>query len=209
MNINFTGIKNIGYDRMNTSLEFYNQDDEFDNEDDMAVASPPQSQSLEGNLLNLQLTDDFKGKHLSGFKDALKKSGLNFNDYKHPINKDFLNIYLTNDVYEDESVKEHENIVYVNDKEIPLEDKTLPVFSYIAKLLTEITQKPEKDFIVNRDYMKSEELRQGFLIGEDLSDTEDEYYTPYLEDAHKPSAVKHGANVMKDIVMKFMTEYFR
>jgi len=218
MNINFTGIKNIGYCNASFNDEAFrilqsSGEDEFDyesqtQEEEEDDAYYPLYQKQEGHTLNIQLTDDFNGKHLSEFKKALKNSHLPYADYINPINSNFLNIYLTDDIIEDDDGEFKDNVLYVNDLEVELKDKTLPIFSYIAKLVSEIARKPKEEFVVNKDYFDSDYAKEGIVFGDNMEDIYKEDYLEVMEDIHDPQHVKNGANKMKNVIMEFMSKYF-
>lgn len=218
MNINFTGIKNIGYCNASFNDEAFrilqsSGEDEFDyesqtQEEEEDDAYYPLYQKQEGHTLNIQLTDDFNGKHLSEFKKALKNSHLPYADYINPINSNFLNIYLTDDIIEDDDGEFKDNVLYVNDLEVELKDKTLPIFSYIAKLVSEIARKPKEEFVVNKDYFDSDDAKEGIVFGDNMEDIYKEDYLEVMEDIHDPQNVKNGAKKMNNVIMEFMSKYF-
>ena len=212
MNINFTGIKNIGYlnecfndqaYRVLGECDGYAYEDDADEDVDYPVY-----EKQEGHLLNIQLTDDYNGKHLSAYKKALQKAELSAKEYENPINKNFLNIYISDDIIQEEHSKYTENEILINNKEVALNDKTLPFFSYLAQLIREIAQKPEKDFIVNKDYIDSDDAKLGITIGNNMEEIFKEDYQEVLKDTLDPENVKEGAKMMDNVIMKFMQKYF-
>ncbi len=217
MNINFTGIKNIGYCNASFNDEAFrvlqnDNEDEFEYENQAQEESDygyPLYKKQEVHTINIELTDDFNGKHLSEFKKALKNSNLPYADYVNPINSKFLNIYLTDDIIEDDDGKFKDNVLYVNNLEVELKDKTLPIFSYIAKLISEIAHKPKEEFVVNKDYFASDDAKEGILFGDNMEDIYKEDYLEVMEDIHDPQNVKNGAKKMNNVIMEFMSKYFQ
>ena len=217
MNINFTGIKNIGYCNASFNDEAFrvlqnDNEDEFEYENQAQEEGDydyPLYQKQEGHTLNIELTDDFNGKHLSEFKKALKNSNLPYADYVNPINSKFLNIYLTDDIIEDDDGKFKDNVLYINDLEVELKDKTLPIFSYIAKLISEIAHKPKQEFVVNKDYFDSDDAKEGIVFGDNMEDIYKEDYLEVMEDINDPQNVKNGAKKMNNVIMEFMNKYFQ
>lgn len=68
MNVSFTGFKNAGFLNL--------------------VQSSPSQIVFD---LNAQLTDDFNGKDLSEFRDAMKRSNVG-SSFINPVNPNFINI---------------------------------------------------------------------------------------------------------------------
>ena len=117
--------------------------------------------------MNVQLTDDFNGKHYTEFTDALKKANLPFQEFKNPVNKNFLNFFISREFYKENGRQFKDTEFLVNNRQLNLEDKNLSFFSYIAKLVREIAQKHSDTFVVNRDYLDSEDLSKGICLGND------------------------------------------
>ena len=86
MQINFTGIKNIGYEK--SSIDYTRPDFPTEIKDYLGVDENMLETSW--HWLNVELKDDYNGKHLSDYKKAMKNSGLNIDDFSNPINKNFL-----------------------------------------------------------------------------------------------------------------------
>lgn len=153
----FTGIKNIGYIKttLNHAAMSIIKDD---NNGYRRIPLAPNSRVEEGYLLNMQLTDDYNGKHYTALTNALKKARLPFSEFKNPVNKNFLNFFISREFYNENGRLFKDTEFILNGKELKLEDKNLSFFSYIAKLVREIAHKPSKEFIVNNDYLDSEDL---------------------------------------------------
>ena len=204
MQINFTGIKNIGYE--NSSINYV--DKKFSPDAKAILGVGDSTIKTECHWLNIQLTDDYNGKHLSGYKKAMQDSGLSTKDYRNPINGNFLNFLVSEEVYDDLGVVVAEDEFYINDQKVYLSDETLPIFSYISKLIREISKKPEKDFIVNRDYLTSEDASKGIVIGNDLQKHYAGDYDNEIKRIHNPRKIKVGAEIMDKIVMNEVGSYF-
>ena len=94
MQVTFTGIKNIGF--IKTSIDYANLGIIKENDQGwkrIFQMTGPDFQLEEGYLLNMQLTDDFNGKHYTEFQKALEKSHLKTSNFRNPIHKNFLNIF--------------------------------------------------------------------------------------------------------------------
>lgn len=200
MQVSFSGLKNIGY-KMNVYQ--YAPDDKNN------VEAPDCMHK--DDFLNVQLIDDFNGKDRSEFNDAIKKSGASAAKYSNnKINKDFLNIALTVDEdLDDIGIKKTEYTVYLNDNELKLKDKSLPIFDYIAKLTRRIAAMNDNKFVVNNDYLESDDAATGIELGEDLRETvKTSQYGDAIEFIHSPQNVKTGSKIINDNIQKMMTKYF-
>lgn len=209
MQINFTGIKNIGYYKTEFNHAAFGV--LHDNDEAMErirQMDGPSFEFEEGYLLNLELTDDFNGKHLTGFKDALRKSGLSFHEFRNPVNRNFLNIFISHEIYSENNRQYVDDEFLINNKNLELNDKTLPIFSFLAKIINEVAQKPIKNFKTNKDYFESDDARNGFALGDDVSKLWGEDYYQEMETHHTPERVKQGANDMKNFLNDVMMKYF-
>ena len=203
----FTGIKNIGYIKttLNHAAMSIIKDD---NNGYRRIPLAPNSRVEEGYLLNMQLTDDYNGKHYTELTDALKKARLPFSEFKNPVNKNFLNFFISREFYNENGRLFKDTEFILNGKELKLEDKNLSFFSYIAKLVREIAHKPSKEFIVNNDYLDSEDLSQGLCFGDDLYAIFGKDYYDKVREIHNPQTVKEGAKEIDNIINTEMMEYF-
>ena len=203
----FTGIKNIGYIKttLNHAAMSIIKDD---NNGYRRIPLAPNSRVEEGYLLNMQLTDDYNGKHYTELTDALKKARLPFSEFKNPVNKNFLNFFISREFYNENGRLFKDTEFILNGKELKLEDKNLSFFSYIAKLVREIVHKPSKEFIVNNDYLDSENLSQGLCFGDDLYAIFGKDYYDKVREIHNPQNVKEGLKEIDNVIDAEMIEYF-
>lgn len=203
----FTGIKNIGYIKttLNHAAMSIIKDD---NNGYRRIPLAPNSRVEEGYLLNVQLTDDFNGKHYTELTDALKKARLPFSEFKNPVNKNFLNFFISREFYNENGRLFKDTEFILNGKELKLEDKNLSFFSYIAKLVREIAHKPSKEFIVNNDYLDSEYLSKGLCFGDDLYAIFGKDYYDKVREIHNPQNVKEGLKEIDNVIDAEMIEYF-
>lgn len=156
----------------------------------------------------MQLTDDYNGKHYTELTDALKKARLPFSEFKNPVNKNFLNFFISREFYNENGRLFKDTEFILNGKELKLEDKNLSFFSYIAKLVREIAHKPSKEFIVNNDYLDSEDLSQGLCFGDDLYAIFGKDYYDKVREIHNPQNVKEGLKEIDNVIDAEMIEYF-
>ena len=203
----FTGIENIGYIKttLNHAAMSIIKDD---NNGYRRIPLAPNSRVEEGYLLNMQLTDDYNGKHYTELTDALKKARLPFSEFKNPVNKNFLNFFISREFYNENGRLFKDTEFILNGKELKLEDKNLSFFSYIAKLVREIAHKPSKEFIVNNDYLDSENLSQGLCFGDDLYAIFGKDYYDKVREIHNPQNVKEGLKEIDNVIDAEMIEYF-
>lgn len=203
----FTGIKNIGYIKttLNHAAMSIIKDD---NNGYRRIPLAPNSRVEEGYLLNMQLTDDYNGKHYTELTDALKKARLPFSEFKNPVNKNFLNFFISREFYNENGRLFKDTEFILNGKELKLEDKNLSFFSYIAKLVREIAHKPSKEFIVDNDYLDSENLSQGLCFGDDLYAIFGKDYYDKVREIHNPQNVKEGLKEIDNVIDAEMIEYF-
>ena len=127
-NINFTGISNIGF------AQFRRE---------------PGAKHALSSSLSMVLRDDLKGNDLSEFKSVLKKITNSPNEYYFDKSKpNVLNL----ECYRDRN----DSLVMLNGNVLEVKNKTMPLFTYLAKLTRKILNMPEKDIVVNKDYVTYE-----------------------------------------------------
>lgn len=197
MRINFTGIKNVGYETRQYFHYVNNHEsgDEFEEVEDE-------------HFLNLELTDDKDGNDLSEFKKMIKTTDLNY--YDHPVDPAMLNIAISRDVVRDYLGQTIDYQVYINeaDKELVIKDENLPFFTYLAKLMNKVKDTPDNKFKLEDDYLYSKDAAVSVIIGEDLEDTYGESYPDALKEIYSPQKIKAGISAMNNLIKDMMTDYF-
>ena len=197
MRINFTGIKNVGYETRQYFYYVNNHEsgDEFEEVEDE-------------HFLNLELTDDKDGNDLSEFKKMIKTTDLNY--YDHPVDPAMLNIAISRDVVRDYLGQTIDYQVYINeaDKELVIKDENLPFFTYLAKLMNKVKDTPDNKFKLEDDYLYSKDAAVSVIIGEDLEDTYGESYPDALKEIYSPQKIKSGISTMNNIIRDMMMDYF-
>ena len=184
MQVSFTGFKNAGY----------------------LTATRIGEEPVEVYQSNIQLTDDANGKDLTEFKNVIQKTGGNF---INPINRDFVNIECVRRPYTDDYGDGVENFIFLNQREVEVCDKNLPIFSFLAKLTRNIAKKPLNDFVVNKNYLGSDNCRYGVMAGTDIVDiVGKENYLPVVEMMHKPEIVVDGVKRQNAFIQSIMMDYF-
>lgn len=197
MRINFTGIKNVGYETRQYFhyVNNHGSGDEFEEVEDE-------------HFLNLELTDDKDGNDLSEFKKMIKTTDLNY--YDHPVDPAMLNIAISRDVVSDYLGQTIDYQVYINeaDKELVIKDENLPFFTYLAKLMNKVKDTPDNKFKLEDDYLYSKDAAVSVIIGEDLEDTYGESYPDALKEIYSPQKIKAGISAMNNLIKDMMTDYF-
>ena len=172
----------------------------FKNASSLKVVDPRNGDTAIG--INVQLTDDSYGKELSEFKDVLKKNE-NTKIYRNPINSSFLNVAALRST----EGNARQSILVLNGKPLNPSDETLGLYSFIAKLTRElVSTKPEK-FVVNRDFLDSEDLRYGLIVGQDMKEFCGDKYDEVVSRIHNPAQVKIGAQVVNNAIQAEMVDY--
>lgn len=180
-NINFTGISNIGFAQFRRERA---------------------PQNALSRSLSMVLRDDLKGHDLSEFKSVLKKVTNNSSDYYFSKSEpNILNVECYNDKYESH--------VMLNGNILNVENKTMPLFTYLAKLTRKISNMQNKDIAVNKDYVTFEAPKT-LLYGVEVdcgNVSLDKQYKKMSRFFDKDD-VKQGAQVVNDFVQNLMNIFF-
>ncbi len=197
MQINFTGIKNAGYEVRRYRQYFENDGDHCDF-----------NELEDEHFLNIQLSDDIDGKDLTEFRDNVKRTGLK--NYSHPIYPNMLSLAISKDVVQEGYAKNIDYQVYINEanKELALNDDNLFMFSYLSKLLNRIADTPNHKLKVEDAYLKADEAAESVILGENLKKTYGEAYSYEMQRIHSPKIVKEGAAKMAKLIQEMMMQYF-
>ena len=180
MNVSFTGFKNAGF---------------------LNVVQPLSNQVILN--FNTQLTDDYNGKDLSEFRAALKKANTG-SGYINSVNPEFVNVMAVITVEKDG----FKNAVYLNNNELEVCDKNLPIFSNIAKITRKVASTPFDKFILNQDHLSSDDLRYGMLLDMDLKEQCGNSYDSLMAHAHAPETAAAGAMAVNYFIHSVMLDYF-
>lgn len=184
--INFTGIKNIGA----LNVLSYKLD----------VDSLP----TEGKYIVANLTNDYDGRDLDEFKNAKKACGSILDGFIFPHDPNFVHI-SSKRKFGSENPK-----LYLNMREIPVRRETMPMFSYIAKLLRKISGIESSKMYTASDFKYGEE-GDLYILGDDRisksTTTPEEYFTA-IENAFFPENVKITAKNINSDLQKQMEAYF-
>ena len=209
MNINFTGIKNVGYLHRNLR-EAYDAENEtvrYLDPDDDSIEKEDYDTDIDEHYLTVHLTDDYNGKDLTEFRNVLKRSKLVGN----PLNSNDSAIvsFAVTKEYPTDIYEKPQTYFYLNecDEPIPMEDKNLGLISFLAKLVTRVSKTENKDFLVNRDYLDTI-AATSMIYGENLKAEFGEDYNKEIRIAHSPQVVRDGAKEITKLVQDRMMDYF-
>ena len=111
------------------------------------------TKSVVKNNLIMQLTDDFNGKDLTAFEDVIKKCDAKSWYRSFPEDTRIIHIMTT---YTRDESKEIESLIpelYLNYNPVPVNKKTLPLFSFIAKLTRRISNMKDEEFVRAADFV--------------------------------------------------------
>ena len=178
-NINFTGIRNIGY---------------------VGFERPVLLNTIKSNSLSMVLSDDLKGKDLLEFWEVIAKIPKNKYGYKHPFSKELLNIEC--------SSLNGFDVLLINGRPIKVDDEHLPMFSYIARLTRRIAGMKDSEMLVNNDYKEfaakdtliyQSKAAPVFVKNGNLTSVDKFFERDF---------VRRGAKNVNEFVQKLMNKYF-
>mgnify|MGYP001667812547 FL=1 len=178
-NVSFTGIRNIAW------AEFSRRE-------------PTVSKSL-----SMVLRDDFNGKDLTEFSNVIKKVTDTPKKFKNEISPEILNIECIS------GEGRFSDAVAVNGEILEVNDKNLPVFSYIAKMTRKIGSMSDKNMVVDNDYknyVADESLIYGAKISDNLPSNLDRLNL--INQFFEKDKVKVAAQQVNDFIQNIMNKYF-
>ena len=186
MSVNFTGIKNVGA---------------------MYIAMPEINHKMD--IMSMQLTNDESGNDLDEFKTAIEKTG-NPERYILPY-EGAVNISVSTIAPEEEYVSP-ERKFFLNGKQLKVNDRNLPVFSYLCKLTNKIKNKDPKEMGASVDYVQTPDFLGGSSIGYYMKqifiNNPQANLFPILNNIYKPTVAKAGAEIINDSISDTMADYF-
>ena len=180
-NITFTGISNIG------CINFKRE---------------PGAKGALSKSISMVLRDDLKGKDFSEYNQVLHRITKSPSDfYFKPDEKNILNIECYSD--------RNGDVLMLNGNVIEPENKTMPIFSYIAKLTRKIANMLEKDMVVNKDYVNYE-AQTNLIYGSKINIRHvlPEQKSQFLNGFFDKDGVKYGAEQVNEFIQRIMNRYF-
>ena len=216
MDINFTGFKNIG------SMSVTINDFIISGKKNLKIIPSPNN-FFDAKILNVHLTDDFNGKDMTEFYQTAQKCKLK--DYLNPINKEFMHILLLKN-----NIEEPAKGFFINNSQLDLNDENLSFFSFLGKLLRKISQTPEKNLVVNKDYLEGDDVSNALIPFSDLKNVivnaltqkigdyfpsqniakwiGEKAYNDFINEAHSYDIVHSNTKDMCNILQDTMMDYF-
>lgn len=188
MDINFTGIRNIY--GMRVSIK--------------KIVPPDEVRATsEKTYLAMQLTNDLDGNDFTEFINTARTTDLK-NIY-HPIHPDFLNITASKYTDMTKAIETNSYKLFINNiHPVNINDKNLKFFTYLAKLLKKVQQKPEEDFVVSNNFVFGPTVQNTLILGNDPApDTR-----LFLSQLFSPVNVKLQAEKINSLLNKIMCSYF-
>ncbi len=193
MQVNFTGIRNVGY---NCDLMYptYIQDGK-------SVYNPNEYADM--NVINMQLKDDYNGKDLSDYKKAVQTSDVE--NKRHPIVPDFINLA----VLKGELPTDKDTYFFLNGSKLEVNDQNMTIFSFLAKTLKKLKEQSLDKFVVDNDYLFSSDASQSIKLGQDMKDDYKDDLECYAElnKLHNSEHVQNGAEKMLKLLENKIYEY--
>jgi len=149
-------------------------------------------------IINAELTNDKYGNDLDEYKNFLRK---NPNNFYNPINSKFVNITTLDS-----------NDIYFNHKLLEINDSNLPICTYMAKLTQKIANKNPQEFIINKDYVTSDEFWDNTLNDKNVSNKIikkcAQEQINILGAMTNPYEVKQNSTKINNQIQNIMAEYF-
>lgn len=147
--------------------------------------------------LNTELTNDKYGNDLKEYRQLIN----NFPEFENPFSNKFINIAHCK--------KYDVDTFQLNGKYIPEHDKYIPLFSFISKLTEKISKIPEKEFIQDLDYLKSNYADYALLLDRRISEEVPKPIEEVIENIHNPTNIKKCAKNISKGIIRSMIEYFK
>ncbi len=147
--------------------------------------------------LNTELTNDQFGRDLEEYRELIK----NFPEFENPFSNKFVNIAHCKR-YDTDSFQ-------LNGKNIPENDKHIPIFSFLSKITKKISTLPDEQFTQDLSYLKSNLADYGLLMDKRLTEELNQPIADIIDAIHNPDNIrKCSKNISKGII-RSMLEYFK
>lgn len=185
-NVSFTGLRNIGA---------------------CSFAYNYEKGKRIGTALLVNLIDDNKGKDFSEYKDVMRKCSDSFGHY-FPHDKNFLHIQTQKFIFNDEDFETVPQLI-VNGFPVEPETKTMPLFSYIAKLTKRIIGSTEGDIKISNDFKYGPDA-DIYISDIKISELEasQERQKLILDNIYSLPSAKAGAKNINNDIQAQMMDYF-
>lgn len=154
------------------------------------------TKKVEARYLNTQLTDDKYGNDLTEYKALISKNKY----FQNPFYSNFINIAAYNNY--------GTHVFQLNGKTIPETDEYIPLFSFVAKLTKKISEIPEKDYINDIGYLKSDFADKALLLDKSLSKELGIPLDDFFDKMHDPKNIKKCSKNINNSIQECMFSYF-
>lgn len=137
MTVSFTGIKNVGY-----------------------LMDGSAKHGIYNRAINIQVTNDEDGNDLDEFNRKLKETKT---ESKYHMDTPGLISFLI------VKTSNHDNTAtydfMLNHNELILNDSTLPIFEYLAKISRQVSNMKEKEMVLEEDIVENDEIYDNTFLG--------------------------------------------
>ena len=149
------------------------------------------------------MSNDSNGKDLAEFKSVIAKVTPDLEKFRNNISLEIVNVECKSSGWH------FTDALYLNGEEVKVNDKNLPIFTYIAKVTKKITGMPDNNFIVNEDY-KDFIADESLIYGIRLTDSipEEVSRLNLFNQFFQKDNVKTGAKQINDFIQNIMNKYF-
>lgn len=149
--------------------------------------------------ISLMLTNDSYGQDLQEFTDVLSKITSNSSVYKA---EDYLNVLNLECLHG----ADDNRWLSVNGTILEPNDKTVPMFSFLAKLTRKIMNMPEKEMSVN-EYYKNNIANDVLVYGQEFDNYEQLVKDGFIDKLFDKNNVRDGAKNINDSIQKIMNKF--
>ena len=94
-----------------------------------------------------------------------------------------------------------EDCILIYNNILEVNDETLPMFTELARLMRKISDKDEKEFVVDKSYLYSKLFNTSIFMDNEI----DNYSAAKMHNAFK---VKKGAKAINKLIQRIMERYF-
>ena len=184
MAITFTGFINIGAiqeTKVLTKQKRYA--DGYNDEENVEYVEVPRYLCINGELTNKNEKD------LDKFEKTLRQ-------YPNYLNKNFIRLEY------------FDNNFYLNSKILPLADKNLGIYEDLIHLYDKHSEKPHNEYIVSKDYIKSDDCTLMIIPLDVIKEAESEKELNEIkENLHKPYYVQSTLELMSNEINRTVLDY--
>lgn len=149
--------------------------------------------------ISMILSDDFHGKDFEAFRNELRKLGSNSGKYINQEDTHLLNLEYR------KGAKNNQWII-LNGVLLEEKDSNLSMFSYLAKLMQKVTNKPAKEFKVDNDY-KNYFAKDTLIGGVEIENYDKLVKDGFIDNCFGVAWVKESAQNLASNIQNIMEKY--